>query len=697
LSDIELWRALVKQTRESWQRAKLLVNDGKGLLDGSWSMQLDKWDKQIKADEQDWHWAKKLDLVRANLGGLVEGKYVTWIQKHEYSEIFQALNLDLTKGDLGRTVEQIKGSPLRYALVAALDDWAIILPPSSSLLAPVLAVSRRSDPDSWRSHVRDANNWIDTRILEQLAATVQVEKQTPQILSLLAFKLNARNHPEQAVKLLRKALKAHPRDFWLHIVLGMLVTDPAEKVGCLTAALAVRPDSVSAHNDLGVALFQKKDLDGALQCFHLANKLDAKFPGAIYNLGMVAESRGDLSGAIQHYKETIALDPDFAAAYIHLGAILYAKGDLGGAEKHYYKAIALAPQLAAPYTNLGIILYAKGDLDGAIQHHQKTISLDPKSAKAHNNLGTALAAKKDLAGAIRHYQIAIAFNPNYADPHYSLGNTLKSNGDLAGAIKHYQKAISLNPNYVKAHNNLGSALAAKKDLTGAIKHYQKAIALDPNYAHAHCSLGLALYPQGKFSAALASLKKGHELGSKQLSWTFPSAKWIKDAERLLELEQQLPAILQGKVFPTNSAEQFELAHLCYYTNHHVSAARFFAAALAKEPKLHGAYRYRAACAAVLAATGQSKDADKLAKDEPAKLRQQALSWLRAELGARKQLLVTDPKQAIPVRYQLKLWQYDPDLTSVREEKELAKLTEAERKEWQALWAEVGELVNAGKK
>jgi hypothetical protein len=53
---------------------------------------------------------------------------------------------------------------------------------------------------------------------------------------------------------------------------------------------------------------------------------------------------------------------------------------------------------------------------------------------------------------------------------------------------------------------------------------------------------------------------------------------------------------------------------------------------------------------------------------------------------------TYPTKAALVRYKLKLCQCDPDLASVREEKERAKLPEAERKEWQALWADVANLI-----
>jgi hypothetical protein len=41
---------------------------------------------------------------------------------------------------------------------------------------------------------------------------------------------------------------------------------------------------------------------------------------------------------------------------------------------------------------------------------------------------------------------------------------------------------------------------------------------------------------------------------------------------------------------------------------------------------------------------------------------------------------------------LQHWQADSDLAGIRDPEALAKLPEAERKEWQALWAEVDALI-----
>ncbi len=154
----------------------------------------------------------------------------------------------------------------------------------------------------------------------------------------------------------------------------------------------------------------------------------------------------------------------------------------------------------------------------------------------------------------------------------------------------------------------------------------------------------------------------------------------------------MPGFLEGKIQPANPAERVELARLCSLKRLHRAAARFYEEALAAQPSqaegLGTGHRYNAACAAALAGCGQGRDAVPLDAEQRARLRRQALDWLRADLTARKQLLEKQPEQArAAVQKTLQHWQQDADFAGVRGDA-LDKLPEAERQPWQQLWAEV---------
>jgi serine/threonine-protein kinase len=310
-----------------------------------------------------------------------------------------------------------------------------------------------------------------------------------------------------------------------------------------------------------------------------------------------------------------------------------------------------------------------------------------------------LRDQKKWDEAIAEFRKAVALKPDYAEAHHNLGITLLRQGDVAGAVAEYRKAVALKPDYAEGHYDLGWALYYQGDVAGAVAEYRKAIALKPDYAEAHCNLGHALRQQGQFREALEELRRGHELGSRRPGWRYPSAEWVRQCERLVELDEKLPALLDGKTAPAGAGERIELAGLCSLKHLNRAAARFYADAFAAEPKLAddlgAAHRYNAASAAALAGCGQDKDAEQLDEKAKARLRGQALDWLRADLAALGRVLDqgADPaRSAAGVANVLGRWQGDPDLAGVRGAEALARLPEAERQPWQKLWDDAADLL-----
>jgi hypothetical protein len=201
---------------------------------------------------------------------------------------------------------------------------------------------------------------------------------------------------------------------------------------------------------------------------------------------------------------------------------------------------------------------------------------------------------------------------------------------------------------------------------------------------------------GDFPASLAALRRAHELGQKQPGWGHPSAAWVRQAERLVELDDQLPALLRGDAAPKDAAEQLELAHLCSLKKRHAASARFYADAFAARPPLADnpalPHRYNAACVAALAGCGVGTDPARPDKEQ-AGLRRQALGWLRGDLEAQaKRLKNWWPGEADAARQFLQYWKQDPDLAAVRDKDALDKLPEPERDAWRQLWQDVDALL-----
>jgi serine/threonine-protein kinase len=102
--------------------------------------------------------------------------------------------------------------------------------------------------------------------------------------------------------------------------------------------------------------------------------------------------------------------------------------------------------------------------------------------------------------------------------------------------------------------------------------------------------------------------------------------------------------------------------------------------------------YHAACAAARAAAGEGNDEPPPDDAAKVKLRRQTLDWLRAEYRAWDQLLRSGAPQArTSIANALRHWKQNSDLAGMRDDQARARLPEAERKEWQALWADVASL------
>jgi eukaryotic-like serine/threonine-protein kinase len=236
-----------------------------------------------------------------------------------------------------------------------------------------------------------------------------------------------------------------------------------------------------------------------------------------------------------------------------------------------------------------------------------------------------------------------------------------------------------------------------RSIDEAVAECREAIRINKDLPEAHCNLGLTQRQQGEFRQALEELRRGHELGSKDPGWHYPSAQWMRQCERLVELDGKLPGFLEGKTTPSSPAERIELAELCSLKRLNRAAAHFYEEAFAGPAEaavqLVAAHRYNAACAAALAGCGQGKDADQLDAKEKERLRGQALGWLQADLALRaKQLASGTPADGAAVQATLRHWLVDADLTGVRGPEALAKLPDTERQPWQKLWDDVADTL-----
>ena len=192
----------------------------------------------------------------------------------------------------------------------------------------------------------------------------------------------------------------------------------------------------------------------------------ARNPGcwmAHNNLGIVLSQKGEIDEAIAHYRKTLEMSPDFAEADYNLGNALLQKGEIDAAILHCQRAVTIQPNDPEAQVALGNALFKKGLIDESIVHYQKALAIRPYYVTAHYNLSSAFLKKGEIDKAIFHCQAVLSTQPEHADAHTILANAFLQKGEIGNAIEQYKKTLEIAPRSVPALNNLAWILATYSD------------------------------------------------------------------------------------------------------------------------------------------------------------------------------------------------------------------------------------------
>jgi tetratricopeptide (TPR) repeat protein len=628
-----------------------------------------------------------------------------------YDAVFRAAGLDLDALSPAGFARGLEGLPGRAAteLAAFLDDWAAVRRlarrPVAAWRKP-LEAARRADPDPYRDRLRAALLTEDlgskAEALRALAAAPEAAGLPAATTGLLGQALANAGQAEAAVALLRQAAVQYPDDVWVNYILAEVLNGRgpsarAEAVRYYTAARVLRPATAHALAHLLARMGRGAEAEAVFRDLAGRRPEDPRHFACLGNHlkegGRAAAAATSFERAIAAGRAALRLRPDDAPAHYDVGRALSGLGRREEAAAECRTALRLRPDYAEAHYILGHVLEEQGKPGEAAAELRAAIRLEPDLTEAHYNLGNVLGGLGQADEAAAEFRTAIRQRPDYAQAHSNLGLILRQQGKHDEAAAEFRAAIRSKPDLSEAHTNLANALAEQGKRDEAVAVLRTAVRTMPDDAPAHCLLGLLLRDQGDFDGSLAELRKGHELGMRQPGWPYPSARWVTEVERLAKLTDRLPAVIRGEDRPRDGAERLTFARMAYDTKRYAAAARLWAEALDADPKLaddlRAQHRYAAACAAALAGCGQGRDDPPPDDAARARLRGQALDWLRADLALRTKQLDTD---ATAARNALAHWKVDADLAGVRDPAALAALSGAERDAWRALWAEVDRLL-----
>eukprot|EP00913_Durusdinium_trenchii_P023449 g22027.t1 len=708
--------------------------------------------QQARIDEAqaDLDIVEKLDDIRlrsTTIGGSGVLEFKSAIGRDgKYARAFREYGIDIfgeaTSEELGK---HIRSADVSQTLLAFLDDWAV-KDKDREIQTRLMAIARAADPHAFRDRLRDPVVWSDLPELRKLADDADISVLPPATIHSLAHRLSLADQNTRSADLLTRAAMRYPEDFWIQFTAGwaQLRIQPRtgrqlfSAVGYYRTALSLRPDSALTCSNLGALLALSGDTQKAEAAYRRAVEIDPKLAAVQCNLGILLEKTNRKEEAEQFYQRAIAADPNYSPTYVAYGRLLVASSRLPEAERRFLRALEIDPDDPEACTSLGALLItfkkwkraeetlnrafkrrpnnahahvhlgmlkeATNRPDEAEAEYRLAIKADPTLAEAHNNLAVLFAKTGRPEKAEAAYRGALKANPDFTPAYLHLGALLQSTGQFEKAEAVYRQAIAADPKFTEAYQRLAlmqyrKAILHQKAgrLQDAEAGYRETIKTNPQFAEAHCNLGQLLVLESlRFQEGLTLLRKGHALGSANRDWRYPSKDWVANAEKLVALDRKLSAIRNGKQQAADSFEALALAELAFTRRHLPSLAIGLYETAIGDTRLAGKLRaghvYNAACAALLCAAGNvEKGAQPPTAKEAARLRDQARIWLIATLTVQKQTIAQYPKYRTTIIKQLRHWQTDPDLATVRGSA-IDRLPEPERNGWRRLWADVAKTI-----
>lgn len=342
----------------------------------------------------------------------------------------------------------------------------------------------------------------------------------------------------------------------LHLlgVIGSNLEQFQSAVSCLELAIHYDPTVPGYFNDLGLVQRRLKLPDSvAISAFRQALALDPEYVPAHLNLGNLLRELKQLDEALSHYRRVVQLEPNHAGAHSTIGVLLAELGQYVEAEVHFRRAAELSPNSLSAQLDLVKILRDVPDLSAAEAHCRSVMVANADSTIALNELAVTLSEQGKYEESEACFRRALQIDPNDAASHCNLGHLFLIQRRFAESIVCLQQALALRGDFCDAWNNLAGATQglglttndalALQDAEG---YYRRALEIKPDAADVHVNLGMLCLMQGRYQEGWREY--GWRLKAKARPRSFSQPLWCGESlvgkTILLHVEQGLGDTIQ---------------------------------------------------------------------------------------------------------------------------------------------------------
>ena len=233
---------------------------------------------------------------------------------------------------------------------------------------------------------------------------------------------------------------------------------------------------------------------------------------AHYDLGSALFDKGDVDGAIKQYRETLKINPKVSSAHNNLGIIMYRRGNDAEAIYHFSAALKLNAHQAKVYNNLGAVYYHKGNIKKAIECFQNAIQEAPDYTIAAQKLAVAQNDQKNLDNLISSIRGELKQEPHNPTLYVKLGDIYRQQEEFNEAVKQYHMAISLQPESIPAMQGLAFIYNAQQDYTKAVDVLLRIRQIQPDDPETYYNIACIYAKQNMTDLSIAWLKQSIKKG-----------------------------------------------------------------------------------------------------------------------------------------------------------------------------------------
>jgi len=200
----------------------------------------------------------------------------------------------------------------------------------------------------------------------------------------------------------------------------------------------------SILNNLAYIYNNLKLFDESLINLNQALEASPDNPRISCNLGIALFNKGEIENAQTIFKQIIEKKPEYITPYVYLSLIYIKSNDMQNAVDFLKECINKFPRLAVFKNNLAVVYEALDLPEEAERAYRQAVNDEPQNYDICRNLADFYYESQILGAAKELYEKIPDEEKNW-EILFKLGNILMRLGDADGALNYWEKAKSMNP------------------------------------------------------------------------------------------------------------------------------------------------------------------------------------------------------------------------------------------------------------